>query len=111
MLIRVAVADKAELADLHHALACDPELRPHATVTATVDEDATTLGAIDVIDIALTHAVAIATLVYSVAGNKKGRSATTFTAANGKTLTIKGGETYDPQIVIAFLEANTGDEP
>lgn len=113
MLIRIAVDDKAELADLHHALAREPDLRYQAVVTATAEPDSSTLSAIDVINVVLTHAVAIASLVYSVAGNRKARrepSAITFIAGNGKRLTIEGGDAIDSQTVIAFLEANA-DEP
>ena len=100
--VRIAGSDPEESAALYHWLRADAGLAEHARIRAGRPAEGH-LGAIEIIDLVLTHATAGASLALAVAGWRQSRAKpgpTTVTRADGKGLTVSG----PPEVVAETIE-------
>jgi hypothetical protein len=100
--VKIAGSDPAESAALYHWLRADLNLARTAQVRAG-QPAAGQLGAVEIINLVLTHVTGIASLGLAVAGWRRSRARpgpTTITRADGKSLTVDG----PPEVVAETIE-------
>ena len=105
MRVRLTVTAADDAAALYEWLRTDPGLARRAEVTAGPPEPGH-LGALEIIDVVLTQATAVASLALAVAGwrrSRSGRTSVTVTRADGATLTVEGPPEHTGPVIERFL--------
>ncbi len=108
MRVRIATGDGVEGNALLTWLRGDPALARTADVSAA-PPPAGGMGALEVVDIVLTHAAALGSLAVSVAtwiGTRPQPPAVTITRPDGAALTIEAGADVDPGLIEDFLNGD-----
>jgi hypothetical protein len=93
MRVQITSADYGELQRLHSWLISDRQVKRVARVSLSSSDDGT-LGALDVIDVVLSNAIALGSLAVSVAAWReavRARSATVFRSDAGEATMIGAG--------------------
>ncbi|GAA0799797.1 effector-associated constant component EACC1 [Spirilliplanes yamanashiensis] len=108
MRVRIATADGVEGNALYSWLRGDPALVRDADVSAP-EPAAGEMGAMEVVDVVLTHGAALGGLAVSVAtwlGTRTRRSTITITRADGATLTVSDADEVSPGLIEDFLNGD-----
>lgn len=111
MRVRIATADGVAGNALYSWLRGDPTL-PNDTDVSMPSPRADSMGALDVLDVVLTHATALGSLAVSVAtwlGTRAEPPMVTITRWDGATLTIRDGTAIDAGLIEKFLNEGRGD--
>ena len=109
MRVLVASSRSEDMASLYGWLCADRDLARSGRVTGTPSSDPTVMGALEVIDVVLTHVTGLASLAIAAsAWARTRRSTVTVTRSDGQTLTIDGASDVTSDIITEFL-SSTGE--
>jgi hypothetical protein len=115
MHVSIETAGDGEAAALYGWLRRDRDLARCADVVGGGRADPTSMSALEVIDVVLTHVTGIATLALSVFAwwQSRPRSApVTIIRPDGRRLTVGGDPAVTAEVIVAFLtDSDSGSDP
>ncbi|WP_162906993.1 effector-associated constant component EACC1 [Allorhizocola rhizosphaerae] len=105
MRIAVSCPDELALQDLYRWLRADADVMRAGDVTARARHTGGTMGALEVVDIVLTHAIALSSVLVAYASWRTARpKAPTITFKNDKGITVTATDA-SPETIETIIEA------
>jgi hypothetical protein len=104
--VSIASQQPDEFASLYVWLRSDRDLARRARVAVEASQDPAAMGALEVMDVVLTHIAGLTTLAIAVTAWRQSRrrpGPVTITRPDGQTLTIDGPPEVTSDLIIRFL--------
>lgn len=98
-----------EIDALYEWLRSDGDIVKSASVKARESSDSASMGALEVVDVALTHVTGIGSLALALAAFWQSRSrpeSIRITRSDGAVLVLNSGQETDSELIAQFLAAN-----
>jgi hypothetical protein len=108
MHVAITPSEPGAATAIYYWLRNDPSLAHHAQVRVGQPSNADTMGALEMVDVVLTHAAAAASLTLAFLAWREARpsrGSVTITRDDGQTLTLTAGQAVDGEVLRDFLDS------